>query len=542
VLLSRYLFFLTQRPISRSNTHYLRQRIHGLQSLGLLLAADGDEELTGCVRLLQTLDPRNVYEVAERLQLSLVPFARAELPDAYICADAPPPPEFIGQCERILLVLGPAIGIGDEIVVFPLPSRIKRTNPNVEVTTLTAYEGLWEGVEGVERIVTYRDHAALVAAMRGEGGVDKPDVVLFVDFENPELYRAIAGEAEIDRYVELSIGARLLAAVDNRERWAYHQALPTAYFRNVYDGFDELARRLGVVPDPTDRMSVRARIDAAEGELTVFVSPFSSKYDPSARYWSMLISELVPEPTGRAVRFVLDPGPNATTRRLAADIVRSAAARSRDPAVSCALASSDGRGGLSLPGVFAELERAGAAVCADSYAAHAAPRLGCTTLVVASPGLENWRTPGDRSFYFDADRPIREVAAGMREVLRLHGISADQTQPSIGDAEHRLAHADLELGRALANGAGLDELWRAYELFGVAQAEVGGRVAAWPPLAAALARDRPYDFRRRAPNSNGAITPELERDTRRFVQNYWLVWRTTNLRKYLEARLQERGA
>ena len=74
-----------------------------------------------------------------------------------------------------------------------------------------------------------------------------------------------------------------------------------------------------------------------------------------------------------------------------------------------------------------------------------------------------------------------------------------------------------------------------------AQAPLTGIVGA-SPLAAALARDHPYDFRRRAPNSNGAITPELERDTRRFVQNYWLVWRTTTLRKYLEARLQERGA
>jgi hypothetical protein len=227
---------------------------------------------------------------------------------------------------------------------------------------------------------------------------------------------------------------------------------------------------------------------------------------------------------------------------VAADIVRSATARSHAPAASCVLASADGRGGLSLPGVFAELERADVAVCADSYAAHAAPRLGCTTLVVASPGLENWRTPGDRSFYFDADRPIEEVAAGMREVLRLHGISTNQAEPSIGDAEQRLAHADLELGRALENGAGLGELWNAYERFGTAQAEVGGRVAAWPPPAAALAREHPYDFGRRSPNGNGAITPELERDTRRFVQNHWLVWRTTNLRKYLESRLQGPGA
>jgi hypothetical protein len=167
VLLSRYLFFLTQRPISRSNVRYLRQRIHGLQSLGRLLAAEGHELLSASTRLLETLDPRNLHEVAERLQLMLFPYARAELPDTYISADAAPPPDFVRGCKRILLVLGPAIGIGDEIVAFPLPRWIERVKPDVNVTVLTAYEGLWEGVAGVDRILTYADHAALVGAMRG---------------------------------------------------------------------------------------------------------------------------------------------------------------------------------------------------------------------------------------------------------------------------------------------------------------------------------------------------------------------------------------
>jgi ADP-heptose:LPS heptosyltransferase len=540
VLLSRYLFFLTQRPISRSNTHYVRQRIHGMQSLGRLLATGDHELLSTTARLLETLDPRNLYEVAERLQLTLIPFARGELPDTYISADAPPPPEFVRTCDRILLVLGPAIGIGDEIVVFPLPRWIKCVNPGVHVTTLTAYDGLWDEVDGVDRVLTYGDHAELVEAMRGKGEAGKTDLVLYVDFENPELYRAIAAEPDIARYAELSIGARILAAVDNREDWTYHQALPTAYFRNVYDGFDELARRLGVVPDPSDRLDGTVRREPEDGELRVFVSPFSSKYDPSSRYWSTLVSTLIPNDALRAVQFVLDPGPNATTHRFAAEVARAAQARCRQPEISHSVARLDLPSGLSLSGVFAELRRADIVVCADSFAAHAAPRMGCTTLVVASPGLENWRVPSDRSYYFDAESPIGDLVSGMRQILGLHGIGATaDARPPVGEPEQQLVQADAELGRAVIDSTTIGGLWRAYQRFSAARAEVLRRVADWPPAAATLTGDHAYHVPVRALNGNGTAA-EFERDTRRFVHSHWLAWRNTNLRKYLDSRLQER--
>jgi ADP-heptose:LPS heptosyltransferase len=537
LLLSRYLYFLTQRPISRSNTHYARQRIHGMQSLGRLLGESDGEELARSVRLLETLDPRNLYEVAERLQLLLLASARAELPSTYISADSPPPAEFVRSSDRILLVLGPAIGIGDEIVVFPLPQWIKRASPEAHVTTLTAYGGLWEGVPGIDRLLTYPDHAALVEAIRGRGEAGGADLVLFVDFENAELYRAITDEPGVERYAELSVGARTLVAVDNRERWVYHQALPAAYFRNVYDGFDELVNRLGVVPDPADRMETPPRKEQ-DVELRIFVSPFSSKYDPSARYWSTLLATLVPADAARPVRFVLDPGPNATTHRFATAVARAAAARTREPGVTHIVGAFDEPARLSLPGVFAELRRAELALCADSYVAHAAPRFGCSTLVVASPGLENWRVPGPRSFYFDAESPIGDVVSAMRQVLDLHGL-ASVVRPEVGDAEERLARADDELGKAVTNCAGPAELRGAYERFTAAQAEVVARIAEWPPSAAPLACDYAYDLPARTLNGNRAIPDELESQERRFVENHWLVWRNTNLRKYLVSRLAE---
>src|SRR2546429_6890082 len=120
LLLSRYLFFLTQRPISGSNTHYLQRRIRGLQTLAAALADMPGPRAASAIALLRSMNPGNVRENAERLQQQVVPLAHAGLPPDYVVADTALPADFLGSARRILLAFGPAIGIGDEIICFPL--------------------------------------------------------------------------------------------------------------------------------------------------------------------------------------------------------------------------------------------------------------------------------------------------------------------------------------------------------------------------------------------------------------------------------------
>lgn len=523
VLLSRYLFFLSQRPVSRSNTHFVRRRIESLQSLAPLLAGGADDQLAFALRVLGTLDPSNLHEVSERLQQLLFLYTQADVPPAYISADAAPPADLLRSSERIVLVLGPAIGIGDEIVTFPLPERIRRANPDAELTVMTAYDGLWSGVPAVDRVDVYRDLRTVAEALRGDA-----DLVVLIDFENPDLFRIVATDPEIDRYAELSLGARILSVVDNRERWTYHQQLPFAYHRNVYDAFDELTGRLGVVEDPADRVAAppaRRRDEA----LRVFVAPFSSKYDPQPRYWSTLLGRLVPDGAERAVEFVLDPGPNTSTTRFAHDVVRAASARAPGAAASFAVAEP---APLSLGATLAELSRADVVLCADSFAAHAAARAGRTTLVLASPGLETWRVPGDRGYYFAADAPIDAVIAGMRQALDLHGVrAAISARPPVGEPERALRDADAALGDALDG-----DVLPAYARFCRARADVLERVAVWPPEWSALVGE---DGAAACARDVGGAPAELEPFTRSHVRHDWLRWRHTNLRKYLEGRLRE---
>jgi hypothetical protein len=133
---------------------------------------------------------------------------------------------------------------------------------------------------------------------------------------------------------------------------------------------------------------------------------------------------------GCAVEFVLDPGASFSTERFATAVLASASARAV-PGVSFSIARDCGARTLSLAGAFSEMERAHAVLCADSFAAHAAPHYGCTTLVIARVGLENWRTPWPKSFYFDLEQPVDEMVTAMREVLfAAHGGMLDRAQPS----------------------------------------------------------------------------------------------------------------
>jgi hypothetical protein len=547
LLLSRYLFFLNHRPISASNTHYLWRRIHGLQSLaGLLEDVDGPAGAKS-VALLRSLTPTNMHESDERLQLTLSPLVRTSLPATYITADAHPPADFLRGSRRLLLLLGPAIGIGDEVMCFPLPSWIRSVDPAVEITVLTTYEGLWDRVGGVDRLALYQDHRQMLAAMRGESELGAFDVVLLVDFENPELYEAVPAEPGIARYVELAVGARVLVAVDNRRRWVYRATASRQCFANYYDALRRLAASLGLGQGPPDWPDVvpDRRPKAQEGELVVYVSPFTSKYDPSPRYWIRLLETVVSARSPRPVRFVLDVGANLATHAFTADLVRALSGSHNGSPVRFEAAPTDTRQALSLRGVLEQLERAQVVVCADSFTAHAAPVMGCTTLVLAPPGLEDWRVPYPLSFYFDAEAPLDTVVAGMSQVLGHHGVLApqDRYRPPLGAAERRLVGIGHELSRLLAGADGSETgaICAAYRRFARSRQAVVDRLPTWPAPARGLLGDHAYELPLRPLEADQPVPPSLQPSVTEYVAQSWLRWRNTNLCKYLELALADTG-
>ena len=545
LLLSQYLFFLTRRPISKSNFHYLESRLRGLRSLREALQENGvPAGVSEVVRQLDTLHPAGFNRLGASLQFALLPLAQAArfLPADMVVDEAPPPPGWLGRCRRMLLVLGPGIGIGDELILAPLPKWVKAVNPGIEVTTLSAYGGLWERVRQVDRAAVYGDHRELLAALRGEPPHDGFDLVVLADFEAPELYRGVASDGRVDSYLELSLGSRSAYFVDNRRRWLHRLHHFTPYAENYYCGLGQLLRRLGMAPGDRDRFD---DVFVREGRrpqdrLQIFVSPFTSKYEPSQGYWSHLLSALAGGGFRRRPRFVLDSGKNRSTETFALGLRRALAARG----VEVELAhSGDGRT-LSLAGVFRELESCHVAVCADSFASHAAPLAGCAALVVGRAGTENWRAPCPASFYFDGEAPVGEVASAMRQLLTdLEDPWSDAERLSrLSQAEVRLAGLTGELEALFDAGEESDDgrlvsLCGEFAVLHEAAAAVRDR---WPAGYDALFGDSPMDAALRRPDAGELAAGGTP--LRLHLRNQLERWRNTNYCKYLRAVLQEGGS
>jgi hypothetical protein len=523
-MLASYLFFLLRRPISGSNLHYLASRIAGLQSLCPLLDNSSDAGLHEVVDRLRSMQPANFLRTARAIQFQLTLLHQPpRVPTHYIVSGKAPERPFAGA-NSLLIALGPAIGIGDETILFPLPAWLHALHPDLEVVVLSGYRGLWDRVAGVDRREYYSNFRQLLEAMRGEL-FGRFDVVLLADFEKPGLIPHLCCEPSVSRYIEISLGGQCVGLVDNITQRIHLMTVPPETGSSYYHCLELLLDWLGVSPRLLARYSgvIQRSIAKPSHALRVFVSPFTSKHDPSMLYWSKLLSSLT-APRSQTLEFVLDTGASLTTERFSSTLRRAASARAPDR-VSFQLASDPGCRTLSLEGVFRELERCDAAICADSFAAHAGPLFGCTTLVIARSGLEKWRTPFEQSFYFDIeDEPIQLVRA-MQSVLDL--ISGKHSPATAWDNTYATAldRATRELAAAPPESGPVPEL---YDRFVSLYDTVVNELDCWPIQLQGLLHDVSYQKTwRDLPNGDGDreaavhLTAELNR------------WQNTNLRKFL---------
>jgi hypothetical protein len=541
-LLVRYLFFLTRRPISGSNSHYLERRLDGLRSLATPLAGADDPCLQDAARQLRALTPANFHRLAERLQSTLLPFGRAiaELPPDFVVSQSPPQSDFFSGAGRVLLLMGPAIGVGDELILFPLPSWIKSRHPDAEVTVMSAYSGLWIGVNGADHVLHYSSYLELVDAVRGESPGGRYDLVMLADFERPDLHQAVCAQPKIERYIELSIGARALAVVDGRNRWLHRTRIPAPYLSNYYFALDYLARWLSLSPS-IDRSAIigRQATTSPSDCLRIYVNAFTAKYDPSPIYWSRLIDSLFPNTPARPVELIVEQGPNKLTETFALSLVRSAAARA-PKGVRVTLAPWQNSARTSFDAAFAQMESARIVLCADSFTAHAAPMLGCTTMVIAAPGLENWRVPSDHVFYFNANDQIEDIAGGMRQLL--DRITEDDDASSrryslaIGLDLHE---AGRRLERLLDRECNEEfvSLCAAHDNFARAYGAVVDHLGDWASGFAGLFSDFSYDDSRFS-SAERLVHPAQQADFTLHLRDSWQRWRNTNLYKYLSMVLE----
>ena len=536
LFLTRYFFFLGRRPISKSNAHYLNKRLAGLKALGAMLEERPPAALEGVLGQLRQLAAINFQRLYPAVHDELKRLMQSDLPADVVVSGRPPGAEFLAPVRRLLLILGPAIGVGDEIITFSIPSWLRAALPQVEVTVLSAYGGLWDRVAGVRRARSYGSYPEVVEAIRGRGSDGDFDLVLLVDFENAALFPAVCDQPGITRYVEVSMAARSIVAFDGRRRRLHCFERAGPYFENHYENLADLMSWLDI-PVSLERRGSVVRDPQPErepGELVILVSPFSSKHDPIEDYWTRLLAAIVPPERAAVTRFVFDTGPNAVTERFARRLARATEGRAPH-GVRCRVALAPGRQILSLRDMFRQMETAHVVVCVDSYAAHAAPLFGCTTFVLAPDNVASWRVPEAQSYYFAAAAPLEDIAAGIRLVLEIGPGSVPGRLSAQGiEAQELIAAAD-RLAVALNDEASIGETCDIYDALRRPGSLPAGETGAWPRALEQLCAD--LDYRRLLPPlppDNRRTEAGMAGDLRAHLRDKLARLRNTNFWKLLE--------
>jgi hypothetical protein len=436
LLLKNYLHFLSRRPISGSNVHFKAGRISSLQSLAPLLAGAANPDIARAAQVLHTLTPGNLTRLAPEILRALQKQTEPQLPRGIIASTGAPDAAFFKGVRRALLVLGQGIGIGDEILTFPLAGSLRRMmQPESELTVLSSYRDLWQDVEGVDRQAMYGGLSELVEAVRSGGF----DLVAMVDFERPGLLSTLCSEPGLDRYIELAMGLRQLAIVDKPRGRMWQLPQPDPYFANFYQHMERMQLWLGdknpILRGADGRVAGRKTAQ----ELVIYVSPFTSKEDPSERYWGELLVKMLPPDLrdGERIRILVDSGANYSTRAFATGLVH-AVQGAGNAGVCCEAASTFGLGGslLSLSDAMRRIGQADIVVTADSFPAHAGQLFQKLTLVLARDGVENWRAPAGGNFYMRAAQPLGEISLQIRAILNdLAGIGKRGEMPFLRETE-----------------------------------------------------------------------------------------------------------
>src|SRR5690242_5803364 len=118
-LLSRYLLFLGRRPVSSSNSHFLQSRIAALQSLAWRFENSPNPVVRTVAAQLRSLTCANFHRLGPAMQIALVGYSCDDLPRDFIVSREKPELDGWRDAQRVLIVFGPGIGVGDEILCFP---------------------------------------------------------------------------------------------------------------------------------------------------------------------------------------------------------------------------------------------------------------------------------------------------------------------------------------------------------------------------------------------------------------------------------------
>lgn len=319
---------LAQRRISAANSGYFRRFATTCDAILEVLRQPGWEPLDakaeeGILRIPRVADwpdrpdPRAWVDAMDRerdrwFRGACLFLSRLAPRDGYTLRDWPAP-------RRILLAMGPNIGIGDEIICFRVARRLQMRYPEARLEALSFYPSLWDLCPGV----TVRECAAqdpLLPFVRAcELLREDPEaLVVFVDFASLMVARSLETVPGLSRFLYVDPATPALRLVDSAAGWIseYRMKSPRRLYRCLGRLLDEVVGRdLGCHDGHEPPLLREAGPERAVPR--VYVNPFTSKeYDLiTAQWWIDALNSV-----GAPMEVRIFAGVNEVTRQCAREI------------------------------------------------------------------------------------------------------------------------------------------------------------------------------------------------------------------------------
>lgn len=321
---------LAQRRISAANSGYYRRFAACCDSLLEVLRQPGWEPLDTTaevgIRSIPLVaewpdrpDPRAWVDAMERERdrwfrgvcLFLTRLAPRE---GYTLRDWPRP-------RRILMAMGPNIGIGDEIICFRVARRLAKQFPDAQIETMSFYPTLWSLCPGVTPGESAADDPLLPFVRACDLLREDPDALaVFVDFASLMVARSLETVPGLPRFLYVDPANPTLRVVDSAAGWIseYRMKSPRRLYRCLGRLLDEVVGRdLGCYEghEPPILPVTRAERPVPR----VYVNPFTSKeYDLITTSW--WIEALRAAAVRAPLEVRIFAGVNEVTRQCARDI------------------------------------------------------------------------------------------------------------------------------------------------------------------------------------------------------------------------------
>ncbi len=433
------LMSLSGRPISMSNTAYVVSSLKSLQSIASAAgkaAAELDpphrEECRRFSRLLEeTVRQPTAPQLAgmrHYIENDLALYSKLrQMP--YDFAPCPPHP-FRGRTyTRILVMIGPGIGIGDEVSYTAFFRALARhfDVPPEDSEIFTFSPGLWETLVPEFPVTSLSGRPlAFFERLRKCLTTTPPGQVLIVyaSFMGQEMHRCLLPYRDLLDVMEIGLAsAQAWLKLRGHKRGVTYRGRDQKS-PNMIRALEELlAHLLGRRARIASR-STHSYCAPAAKAFRLFVNPFTSKFSPlTPQHWAQFINEVrsaLPRQTRLICR--VNPGLSPSCHEYSREIVRLT--RKIVPAgiTVSVLGESSGMRIDTENGIAAmhrAVSRADFVLAIDTYTAHLAAYSNTVSLALCLNRNPEFWQPAVHTFWVDIHVGNRTVATLIRAIVRL---------------------------------------------------------------------------------------------------------------------------